>query len=174
MVRKPGCGRRARSATATLVVCTSLALAKLCFFSVAAQAAEPQHAIAMHGRPALPADFTSFRFVNPNAPKGGRVVQSTLGTFDTLNPFVVKGIAVQAIRSYVVESLLTRGFDEPFTLYGLLAKSVETDQARTYVTFRIDPRAKFSDGEPVTSDDVIFSWQILRDKGRPNFRTYYA
>lgn len=102
------------------------------------------------------------------------MVQGVLGTFDTLNPFVVKGLAVQAVRNYVIESLLTRGFDEPFTLYGLIAKSVETDAERSFVTFRIDPRAKFSDGRPVTSDDVIFSWQLLRDKGRPNYRTYYA
>jgi peptide/nickel transport system substrate-binding protein len=148
-----------------------LALASL--LGASAQAAE-QYAIAMHGNPALPADFSNFKYANPNAPKGGRMVQGVLGTFDTLNPFVVKGLAVQAIRNYVVESLLTRGFDEPFTLYGLLAKSVETDAARSFVTFRIDPRAKFSDGRPVTSDDVIFSWQLLRDKGRPNFRTYYA
>jgi peptide/nickel transport system substrate-binding protein len=142
-------------------------------FGVSAQAAE-QYAIAMHGQPALPADFTNFGYANPNASKGGRMVQGVLGTFDTLNPFVVKGLAVQAVRNYVIESLLTRGFDEPFTLYGLLAKSVETDAARSFVTFRIDPRAKFSDGQPVTSDDVIFSWHLLRDKGRPNYRTYYA
>jgi peptide/nickel transport system substrate-binding protein len=140
----------------------------------AARASEFHHAIAMHGAPAQPEDFASFPYVNPDAPKGGRLVEGTLGTFDTLNPFVVKGIGVQAVRGYVIESLMTRGFDEPFTLYGLLARSVDTDAARTYVTFRIDPRAMFSDGTPVTSDDVIFSWQLLRDKGRPNYRTYYA
>jgi peptide/nickel transport system substrate-binding protein len=149
----------------------ALALASL--LAGAAQAAE-QYAIAMHGLPALSADFTNFRYANPNAPKGGRMVQGVLGTFDSLNPFVVKGLAVQAVRNYVVESLLTRGFDEPFTLYGLLAKSIETDAARSFITFHIDPRAKFSDGHPLTSEDVIFSWQLLRDKGRPNFRTYYA
>jgi len=149
-------------------------IAGLCGSNVAAHATESQHAIAMHGNPALPEDFTSFRYANADAPKGGRIIQGTLGTFDTLNPFVVKGIAVQAVRSYVIESLMTRGFDEPFTLYGLLAQSIETDAARTFITFRIDPRATFSDGRPVTSEDVIFSWQLLRDKGKPNFRTYYA
>ncbi len=139
-----------------------------------AGAAEARHAIAMHGAPALPEGFTSFRYVNPNAPKGGRLVQGLLGTFDSLNPFVVKGLAVQAIRGYVIESLLARGYDEAFTLYGLLARSVETDPERTYVTFRLDPAARFSDGQPVTARDVIFSWQLLRDKGRPNYRTYYA
>ena len=106
--------------------------------------------------------------------KGGRLVHGVLGTFDSLNPFIVKGLALAQIRGYVVESLLARGYDEPFTLYGLLARTVETDAARTYVTFRLDPAARFSDGKPVTAEDVIFSWQLLRDKGRPNFRTYYV
>ena len=82
----------------------------------------------------------------PTRRKGGRLVQGVLGTFDSLNPFIVKGLAVQAIRGYVVESLMARGYDEPFTLYGLLARTVETDDARSYVTFALDPAAHFSDG----------------------------
>jgi peptide/nickel transport system substrate-binding protein len=134
------------------------------------------HAIAMHGAPALAPGFTAFRYVNPDAPKGGRLIQGVLGTFDSLNPFIVKGLPVPAlqIRGPVVESLMARGYDEPFTLYGLLARSVETDPDRTYVTFELDPAARFADGVPVTAADVIFSWQLLRDHGRPNFRTYYA
>ncbi|HEY6602334.1 MAG TPA: extracellular solute-binding protein, partial [Xanthobacteraceae bacterium] len=108
------------------------------------------------------------------APKGGRLVQGVLGTFDSLNPLIVKGIAPPSIRGYVVESLMARGYDEPFTLYGLIARKVETDAQRSYVTFHLDPAAKFSDGKPVTPEDVIFSWQLLREKGRPNHRTYYA
>jgi len=134
----------------------------------------PEHAIAMHGEPALPPGFSHLRYVNPEAPKGGRFTQGALGTFDSLNPFIVKGLAPTQIRGYVIESLLARGYDEPFTLYGLLARTVETDAERSYVTFTIDPAARFSDGRPVTADDVIFSWQILRDKGRPNYRTYYV
>jgi peptide/nickel transport system substrate-binding protein len=140
----------------------------------AAQAGEPRHGIAMHGAPALPEGFTRLPYADPAAPKGGRLVQGVLGTFDSLNPFIVKGIAPQAIRGYVVESLMARGYDEPFTLYGLIARSVETDARRSYVTFHLDPDARFSDGKPVTVDDVTFSWQLLRDKGRPNHRTYYA
>ncbi|QAU46999.1 extracellular solute-binding protein [Bradyrhizobium guangzhouense] len=136
--------------------------------------AEEMHAIAMHGKPALPADFTHMPYANPDAPKGGRLTWGILGTFDSLNPFIVKGLAVQPIRAYVVESLLARGQDEPFTLYGLLAKTVETDDERSYVTFHIDPRARFSDGKPVTAVDVLFSWQLLRDHGRPNLRQYYS
>ncbi|MET0220728.1 MAG: extracellular solute-binding protein, partial [Tardiphaga sp.] len=136
--------------------------------------AEPAPAIAMHGAAALPANFRHMPYVNSDAPKGGRMVQGILGTFDSLNPFVVRGIAVQQVRGYVVESLMTRGQDEAFTLYGLLAQSVETDDARSFVTFRLDPRATFSDGRPVLAEDVLFSWALLRDKGRPNHRQYYA
>ena len=125
------------------------------------------------------------RYVNPDAPKGGRLVEGVLGTFDSLNPFIVKGLVAQGIRSpfvsgsnvisgYVVESLMARGYDEPFTLYGLIASTVETDDARSYVTFTLDPRARFSDGQPVTPQDVLFSWQLLRDNGRPNHRLYYG
>ncbi|HEY4407657.1 MAG TPA: extracellular solute-binding protein [Xanthobacteraceae bacterium] len=139
----------------------------------------------MHGEPALPEDFKAAPYVNPDAPKGGRLVEGVLGSFDSLNPFIVKGLVAQGNRSpfvsgsnvisgYVVESLMTRGYDEPFTLYGLIASAVETDTARSYVTFTLDPRARFSDGRPVTPQDVLFSWQLLRDHGRPNHRLYYA
>jgi peptide/nickel transport system substrate-binding protein len=139
-----------------------------------ARAADTKHAIAMHGEAALPADFTRLPYVNPAAPKGGRLVQGVLGTFDSLNPLIVKGIAAQGMRGYVIESLMARGYDEPFTLYGLLASSVETDPQRSYVIFHINPAARFSDGTRVAPEDVVFSWQLLRDKGRPNYRTYYA
>jgi len=132
------------------------------------------YAIAMHGAPALPADFTHMPYANPDAPKGGRLVQGILGTFDSLNPLIVRGLAVQQIRGFVVESLMARGNDEAFTLYGLLAKSVETDDIRSYVTFHLDPKARFSDGQPVHAEDVLFSWALLRDKGRPNHRQFYS
>ncbi len=137
-------------------------------------AAEAAYAIAMHGAPAMPEGFAVLPYANPDAPKGGRLMQGVLGTFDSLNPLIFKGLAVQAVRGYVVESLMARGYDEPFTLYGLLALAVETDDARSYVTFTLDPAARFSDGTPVTAEDVVFSWQLLRDHGRPNHRTYYS
>ena len=136
--------------------------------------AEESYAIAMHGAPALPADFTHMPYANPNAPKGGRLLQGILGTFDSLNPLIVRGLAVQQIRGFVVESLMARGNDEAFTLYGLLARSVETDDIRSYVTFHLDPKARFSDGQPVLAEDVLFSWALLRDKGRPNHRQFYS
>jgi len=128
----------------------------------------------MHGQPAWAADFTHPTYANPQAPKGGHFTQGVLGTFDSLNPFIVQGLPAANIRSYVIESLLARGYDEPFTLYALLARSVAADDARSWVHFEIDPAARFSDGKPVTPDDIIFSWQLLRDHGRPNFRTYYV
>jgi peptide/nickel transport system substrate-binding protein len=144
-------------------------------------AAGEMYAIAMHGAPALPADFTHMPYANPDAPKGGRLTWGNLGTFDSLNPMIVKGaVAVQQIRAYTfergytIESLMARGDDEPFTLYGLLARSVETDDDRTFITFHLDPRARFSDGAPVLADDVLFSWALLRDHGRPNARQFYA
>src|SRR5664279_2727413 len=139
-----------------------------------AWAAGATHAIAMHGEPTWGAGFSHPSYADPAAPKGGQLVQGVLGTFDSLNPFNIKGLPAANIRGYVIESLMARGYDEPFTLYGLLAETVETDAVRSYVTFALNPAAAFSDGQPVTADDVVFSWQLLRDHGRPNHRTYYA
>jgi peptide/nickel transport system substrate-binding protein len=134
----------------------------------------PRHAIAMLGEPAFPPSFTQMPYVNPDAPKGGRLVFGSVGTFDSLNPLIVRGVTLQQIRGYVIESLMARGNDEPFSLYGLIAESIETDDARSYVTFRINPKARFSDGKPVTAEDVLFSRELLRTKGRPNHRLYYS
>lgn len=136
-------------------------------------AAEPAHAVAMHGDPALPADFPNFPYVTPDAPKGGRVTLASSGSFDNLNPMIVRGEPVQGIREFVIESLMARSQDEPFTLYGLIAETIDVPDDRSQVTFRLDKRARFSDGHPVTAADVLFSFEVLRDKGRPNYRTYY-
>lgn len=136
--------------------------------------AEPAHGIAMHGEPALPDDFESLSYVNPHAPRQGAVVYGEHGRFDSLNPFIVKGRAPAALRPLVFESLMARSWDEPFTVYGLLADRIEVDDARSWVEFTLNPKARFSSGQPVTAEDVIFSWRILRDQGRPNFRTYYG
>jgi peptide/nickel transport system substrate-binding protein len=157
-----------------VLACIALALGVTPLAAVGEARAAESHALAMHGAPALPPDFTHMPYANPDAPKGGRLVWGLLGTFDSLNPLIVRGLAVQQMRGFVVESLMARGNDEAFTLYGLLAKSVETDDARSYVTFRLDPKARFADGKPVTADDVLFSWELLRDKGRPNHRQYYS
>jgi len=159
---------------AQALVCGVLAFGTLLAMDAGKASAEESYGIAMHGAPALPADFAHMPYARPDAPRGGRLVQGILGTFDSLNPLIVRGLAVQQIRGFVVENLMARGNDEAFTLYGLLAKSVETDDARSYVTFHLDPKARFSDGQPVTADDVLFSWALLRDHGRPNHRQYYS
>ena len=143
------------------------------FYGSHVWAGEKLHAISMHGTPDYPDDFPYFNYVNPDTPKGGTIRFGATGTFDSLNPFIVNGTAAIGLREHVFESLMARGYDEPFTLYGLLAKSVEWPADRSSITFHIDPDAKFSDGTPVTADDVAFSLKILRDKGRPNYGTYY-
>jgi peptide/nickel transport system substrate-binding protein len=136
--------------------------------------AAPKHGIAMQGEPSLPPDFKNLPYVNPDAPQGGQLRQATTGTFDSLNPFIVKGNAATGIRTYQFESLLGRNWEEPFALYGLLAESIDVSDDRQTFTFKIRPEAKFSDGTPVTSADVVFTVETLRDKGRPNFKNSYG
>lgn len=136
--------------------------------------AEPAHGIAMHGTPRLPAGFQHFPYVDPAAPKGGRIVLGALGTFDSLNAFSIKGTTPSGLREYVYESLLTRGGDEPFTLYGLVAESVDVPEDRSSVTFHLRPQARFSDGQPITPDDVLFTHALLKEKGWPFHRSYYG
>jgi peptide/nickel transport system substrate-binding protein len=131
--------------------------------------AEPQHGIAMYGDPALPPDFVSLPHVNPDAPKGGGITLSVNGGFDTLNPFITGGTAAEGISPFTFETLMARSFDEPFTLYGLLAESITTDPARTFVEFTLREGARFSDGSPVTVDDVLWSFETLGTLGHPRF-----
>lgn len=141
-----------------------------------AVAAAPLHGIAMHGEPALPPDYKHFSYVNPGVKKGGKITYGVVGTFDNLNPFILKSMRTTArgmwdpeYGNLVYESLMQRSRDEPFTLYGLLAETVEWDEDRTFVQFNLNPKAKWSDGQPVTPEDVIFSFELLRDKGRVPF-----
>ena len=136
--------------------------------------ASPKHGIAMIGEPALPADFKSLPYANPDAPQGGTLRQAVTGSFDSVSPFIVKGNAATGVRTYVFESLLGRNWDEPFSLYGLLAESIDVTDDRQSFTFKIRPEAKFSDGKPVTAADVVFSMETLRDKGRPNYKNSYS
>ncbi len=148
----------------------------LVFVPFSAQAA-PQAALAMAGEPLYPPDFSHFDYVNPDAPKGGALKLGAVGTFDSLNPFIVRGQTPFGIgsgtMSLVYESLMVRGWDEPFTLYGLIAESVEVAEDRSSIIFSLNKAAHFSDGTPVTAEDVLFSFTTLRDKGRPNHRSYY-
>lgn len=137
--------------------------------------AEPALGIASHGAPALPPDFDHYPFVNPDAPKGGRLSLCFLGTFDSLNPFNLKaGSTAQGMIGNVYESLMARSPDEPFTLYGLIAQSIDTDDARSFASFHLDPRAHFSDGTPIRASDVLFTFNLLKAKGRPQQRAAFG
>lgn len=131
------------------------------------------HGLSMHGAPALGPDMANFPYVYPAAPKGGRLVLGQLGTFDSLHPFIIKGVIAQGMREWVFESLMARSQDEPFSLYGLIAGAVEVPADRGSITFHLRPEARFSDGRPVTSQDVAFSWRALKDFGWPYHRSYY-
>jgi peptide/nickel transport system substrate-binding protein len=135
--------------------------------------ADPAHGIAMYGAPALPPDFVSLPYANAHAPKGGRIVTGNVGSFDSLNPFILRGTPPWQLVSLTHETLMGRSFDEPFSLYGLLAESVETDAARTWVEFTLRPEARFSDGSPVTVEDVIWSYQTLGTRGHPRYRAFW-
>lgn len=127
----------------------------------------------MHGAPKYPADFKHFDYVNPDAPKSGTLtLAARQGGFDSLNPFIFKGQVAEGWR-LVFESLTKRAQDEPFSLYGLLAEEVEMDPARKWIRFRLREGAAFADGEPVKVSDLLWSWETLRDRGRPNHRLYY-
>ena len=138
-------------------------------------AARADEAIAMHGAPALAPGFTHFPYADPDAPKGGRLRLCLLGTFDSLNPYNLKaGSTAQGLGTMVFETLMARSQDEPFTLYGLIAKGMDTDPDRTFATFHLDPAARFSDGRPITSSDVRFTFDLLKSKGRPQQRAAFA
>lgn len=172
--------------TGLIALCPPTILACLMlFFSMNAGAAyaqdaaatAPDYALSMHGDVALPPDFTHLPYVYPDAPKGGALKMGVVGTFDSLNPFILKSMRTTArglfgdtdFGNLVYETLMLRSRDEPFTLYGLLAEKIAIDPDRHWVEFTLDARAKWSDGEPVTVDDVLFTYDLLTEKGRPPY-----
>jgi len=165
---------RARRAVTGLLGGAAAALFVLVLVLTGSAQAEPSHGIAMHGTPKYPASFTRFDYANDRAPKEGEVRLAAIGSFDSLNPMIVRGTPAAGIRWHVFESLMGRAYDEPFSLYGLIAETIETPDDRSWVEFTLRPEAKFSDGTPVTVDDVIFSVETLRDQGRPNHKYYYG
>ena len=132
------------------------------------------HGLSMHGELKLPDNFEHYNYAAPNALKGGTLRQGQIGSFDSLNPFSIRGNAARNIRERVFESLLDRHYDEPFALYGLLAESLTTAPDRSSATFKLRREAKFADGKPLTAADVAFTINLLKDKGRPNHRYYYG
>lgn len=136
--------------------------------------AEPRHGIAMQGEPALPADFSHLPYANPDATQGGQFRLAVTGSFDSTNQFIVKGTPDIRVRTYVIESLLARSWAEPFSLYGLLAETIDVSDDRQTFTFKLRQQARFSDGTPVTAADIVFSMETLSAKGRPNFKNSYS
>lgn len=131
------------------------------------------HAITSHGNPKHGQGFAHFDFANPDAPKGGTLIRAVVGTYDSLNPFIVRGKAAAGLIDYFYPRLMYRNWDEPFGLYGYVAESIETPEDRSWITFRLNPRARFHDGTPITVDDVIFSMETLREKATPRYRANY-
>lgn len=153
-------------------------IAAILFVGLSLQPAlsEPVHALAMQGEPALPADYDHFNYVNPEAPKGGSITYCVVGSFDNLNPFILRslrttarGMMDQAFGNLVFEPLMQRNYDEAFSLYGLLADTADMDPERKSIEFHLDPNAKWSDGEPVTPEDVLFTYDVFTEKGRPPY-----
>nr|WP_120995302.1 extracellular solute-binding protein [Stutzerimonas urumqiensis] len=150
-----------------------LAVAALLALGTAVQAA-PQHALTLYGEPPkYPADFHHFDYVNPDAPKGGLLRQAGFGSFDTLNPFINRGVPAEDI-GLIYDTLTVSSLDEPFTVYGLLAETIEKAPDNRWVRFRLRPQARFHDGEPVTAEDVVFTFETLISQGQPLYRVYYA
>jgi microcin C transport system substrate-binding protein len=148
-------------------------LPTLLIFSGLLQAA-PQHAITLFGEaPKYPANFQHFAFVNPQAPQGGTLRQAGFGSFDSLNPFINKGVAADDI-GLIYDTLTRHSLDEPFTEYGLLAESIERAADNSWVRFKLRPQARFHDGQPVTAEDVLFSFETLMEHGAPLYKSYYA
>ena len=130
-----------------------------------------QHGLSMHGDLKYTANFDHFEYTNPNAPKGGDIKEWALGTFDSFNGFIIKGNSADGL-GLIYDSLMTKALDEPFSQYGLLAASVDMPASREHITFFLRPQARFSDGNPVTANDVIFTFNQLREKGAPFYKSY--
>lgn len=133
----------------------------------------PVQALAMHGEPKYGPDFTHFDYANPDAPKGGEVRFGVVGSFDSFNPYILRGTPAARMAGWVYESLMVSSSDEAFTKYGLVATTVETPDDRSWVAFTLNPQARWWDGSPILADDVVFSFELLKAKGTPSFRFYY-
>ncbi len=141
--------------------------------SGAPASAEPRHGLSLFGDLKYPPNFTHFDYVNPDAPKGGTVKYASIGTFDTLNPFQLKGNKADGL-GLIFDTLMTPSYDEPASEYGLVAESAEVAPDRSWVVYTIRPQARFSDGSQITPEDVVWTFDTLKTKGHPRYRLYYA
>ncbi|NBX04103.1 MAG: hypothetical protein EBR02_08640 [Alphaproteobacteria bacterium] len=128
--------------------------------------AAPSHCITLYGACKYAADFSHFEYVSPDAPKGGSIKMAETGSFDSVNPFILKGVKAPGV-GMAFESLMTSSFDEPQTMYGLIAESVDIAPDRSHADFMLRPIAKWHDGTAITADDVVFSFDTLKGKGDP-------
>ncbi len=148
-----------------------------CAFPAFAQEV-PRHGVALHGAPKYPADFKHVDYVNPDAPKGGTLKLSVTGSFDSLNPFIIKGdpaAGLNYIRSDLLyESLMQNAWDEPFSLYGVIAKDITIADDKSWVRFTLRDEAKWHDGVAITADDVVWTFNTLIENGQPFFKAYWG
>ncbi len=138
-----------------------------------AEKIEPVNGMAMHGAPKYKAGFKNFAYVNPAAPKGGALRLGARGTFDSFNGFVIRGAAASSL-GLIYDTLAVNSADEPFTVYGLIAESMEAPKDRSWIIFNLRKTARFNDGKPITADDVIFTFNLLTKKGLPQYAYYYS
>jgi len=162
--------RRARGRAAVLLLL--LLAGNAAHLSASAQEAMPQHALTLLDQPKYPSGFQHLDYVNIAAPKGGAIVLMAMGSYDSFNPFILKGDA--ALMPGVFETLTTGTEDDPGSEYGLIAQSITIAPDRSWAVFTLRPEAKWHDGQPITAEDVVFSFDILKTKGSPNYRFYYA
>ncbi len=162
-----------RMTAAWLVFAASLALARVVPVHGTETRPVARHGLSMYGNLKYGPDFKHFDYVNPDAPKGGDVRLAAIGTFDNLNPFILKGVAAAGIGQ-LFDTLTVSSSDEPFAEYGLIAESVQVPADRSWVAFTLRPEARFHDGSPITAEDVVWTFQTLKTKGHPFYRSYYA
>ncbi|MAB99797.1 MAG: hypothetical protein CMK71_17290 [Pseudomonadaceae bacterium] len=154
----------------TLGHCSAVLLLSLASIVQAA----PQHALTLYGEaPKYPADFKHFDYVNPDAPKGGTLRQAGFGGFDSLNPFINKGVSADDL-GLMYDTLTTHSLDEPFSEYGLVAEKIEKAPDNSWVRFFLRKEARFNDGQPLTAEDVKFTFETLMERGAPMYKGYYA
>jgi microcin C transport system substrate-binding protein len=174
MPRPDRSSRRALALTVSrLVMAAALVVPAMATAQSSTSRAVNGPAISMYGDLKYPAGFTHFEYTNAEAPKGGDVKMAAFGTYDTLNPFTLKGVAAAGLGE-TFDSLMVGSADEPFSYYCLVAETIETPADRSWVAFTLRPQARFHDGTPMTADDVIWTFETLKTKGQPFYRSYYG
>jgi len=141
--------------------------------SCGAGSAQAAHGIAQYGELKYAPGFDHFDYVNPTAPKGGNLKLSTKAPFDSMNPFILRGLAAPGVAGFLYQSLMTPSYDEPQSYYGLIAESVQLSADKTYADFTLNPAARWHDGTPITAEDVVFSFNALKEKGHPTYRVLF-